>query len=354
MGVERKLKVGIVGYGKMGKIRADSVRARKDMEIAAVCDTVSKEFPEKIPFFNEYQKILDCKPDIVFVCTVNKYLPEIVCFFLRAGVHVFCEKPPGRTKEDVKLMLEEERKNPGIKLKFGFNHRYHQAVLDAKALVDKGRLGKILWMRGVYGKGGGPRYDRDWRNNKDIAGGGILIDQGIHMVDLFRLFCGEFNDVKSFIGRSYWPGEVEDNAFVLLRNDQGQVGALHSSATQWHYKFLLEIFLERGYVTIQGILSSTKNYGAETLKIARCVYDEEGYPLPNPEETISYYEEDHSWMSELEEFVTCIEQDEPIKVGSCQEAYKTMVLIEQIYQADPKWTKDQGGGVVYEDSRLDQ
>lgn len=268
---------------------------------------------------------------------------------------MFCEKPPGRNKEDVLKMLEAQENNPGIKLKFGFNHRYHQAVLDAQAIVAKGRLGKVLWMRGVYGKGGGPRYDRNWRNNKDIAGGGILVDQGIHMVDLFRLFCGEFNDVKSFIGQSYWPGELEDNAFVLLRNEEGQVGALHSSATQWQYKFLLEIYLEKGYITIQGILSSTKNYGMETLKIARCVYDEEGYPLPNPEETISYYEEDLSGERELEEFITCIEKNEPIKVGSCQEAYKTMALIERIYQADHKWNngKCQKRG-IYEDSRLNQ
>lgn len=350
-----KLKVVIVGFGKMGKVRLASMDKRQDIAVVGICEPSPQGVPSGLSVFQDYKELACLDPDIVFVCTPNKFLPEIVCFFLNKKVHVFCEKPPGRCKEDVQKMLEAEKNNPGVKLKFGFNHRYHQAVLDAKSIIDKGRLGKVLWVRGVYGKGGGPRYDRDWRNSKDIAGGGILMDQGIHMVDLFRLFCGEFNDIKSFIGQSYWSGEVEDNAFVLLRNDQGQVGALHSSATQWHYKFLLEVYLEKGYVTIQGILSSTKNYGAETLKIARCVYDEEGYPLPNPQETISYYEEDFSWDRELEEFVSCIQKDELIKVGSCQEAYKTMVLIEQIYQADPKWNnnKYQKEG-VYEDSRLDQ
>jgi predicted dehydrogenase len=270
---------------------------------------------------------------------------------LQAGIHVFCEKPPGRSKEDVELMLEEERKNPGIKLKFGFNHRYHQAVLDAKALVDRGRLGRILWVRGVYGKGGGNRYDRNWRNQKDLSGGGILIDQGIHMVDLFRLFCGDFDEVQSFIERLHWPVEVEDNAFVLMRNQKKQVAMLHSSATQWQYKFLLEICLEKGNVTISGILSSTRNYGTETLKIARCVYDEEGYPIPNPEETISYYDEDRSWMMELEEFISCIKEGTPIKVGSCREAYQTMLLIEKIYEADERWKRSASiKGENYENS----
>ncbi|MCK5506120.1 MAG: Gfo/Idh/MocA family oxidoreductase, partial [Thermodesulfovibrionia bacterium] len=198
-------------------------------------------------------------------------------------------------------------------------------------------MGKILWMRGVYGKGGGSRYDQSWRNQKDLSGGGILIDQGIHMVDLFRLFCGDFDEVQSFIGQLHWPVEVEDNAFVLMRNMHQQVAMLHSSATQWQYKFLMEICLEKGHVTISGILSSTRNYGTETLKISRCIYDEEGYPIPNPEETISYYDEDHSWMMELEEFIACIKERMPIKVGSCQEAYKTMMLIEKIYRADKQW-----------------
>ena len=347
------MKAAIVGYGKMGKIRAACVEQHADMELIGVCDVISQSLPTDMPFFTDYKKLLDLKPDVVFVCTVNKYLPEIVCFFLKAGVHVFCEKPPGRNKADVELMLEEEKRHPEIKLKFGFNHRYHQAVLDAKALVDKGRFGKILWMRGVYGKGGGNRYDRDWRNQKDLSGGGILIDQGIHMVDLFRLFCGDFEEVKSFINQAYWPVEVEDNAFVILRNENKQVAMLHSSATQWQYKFQLEIYLEKGYITVSGILSSTRNYGTETLKVSRCIYDEEGYPLPNPEETISHYDEDHSWMMELEEFVSCIKKGTPVQVGSCQEAYQTMLLIEKIYAEDKQWGQQAKlEGKNYENSSL--
>lgn len=349
------LKTVIVGYGKMGKIRAECVTRNKGMELVGVCDVLPQTVPTGVAFTEDYKQLLGLKPDVCFVCTVNKYLPEIVCFFLRAGVHVFCEKPPGRSKEDVELMLQEERKNPGLKLKFGFNHRYHQAVLDAKTLIDKGRLGKILWMRGVYGKGGGNRYDRNWRNQKELAGGGILIDQGIHMVDLFRFFGGEFDEVQSLIGTMHWPVEVEDNAFVLMRNRQGQVAMLHSSATQWQYKFLLEICLEKGHVTISGILSSTMNYGTETLRIARCLYDEEGYPIPNPEETINYYDQDRSWMMELEEFLTCIKKNAPVRVGSCLEAYQTMLLIENIYKADKQWKQKAAlRGIDYEDSRLSQ
>jgi predicted dehydrogenase len=330
-------KAAVVGYGKMGKIRAACAREFPQLKLVGVHDPQYTGTVDGLPAVSDYRKLMDYAPDMVFVCVPNKFVPETVCFFLNQGVHVFCEKPPGRSKEDVDLMRQAQENNKGVKLKFGFNHRYHQAVIDAKAIVDKGRLGKILWMRGIYGKGGGSDYDRNWRNQREVSGGGILIDQGIHMVDLFRLFCGEFEEVKSFIGEQYWQVGVEDNAFMMMRNAHGQVGLLHSSATQWRYMFSLDIYLEKGYVSISGILSSTRNYGAETLKIARCVYDTQGYPLPNPEESINYYDDDHSWRLELEEFVQSIETNTPVKVGSCADAYQTMNLIEQIYAADPRW-----------------
>lgn len=337
-GVEgKRLRVAVAGYGKIGRIRAACVKGFRNLELVAVCDVAPRDIPEGVPFVRDYRRLLSYSPDIVFACAPNKYLPGIVSFFLSERVNVFCEKPPGRHRRDVEEMMEAERKSPGIKLKFGFNHRYHQPVLDAKSIIDQGRLGKVLWMRGIYGKAGGNRYEKGWRNNKEISGGGILIDQGIHMVDLFRLFCGEFDEIKSFISRLYWPVEVEDNVFALMRNSGGQIAMLHSSATQWKHKFNLDIYMEKGYMTISGILSSTGTYGAETLRIARCVYDPEGYPLPNPEETINYYEDDNSWKMEMAEFVSCVETGSPVKVGTCADAHKTMLLIEKIYDADEMW-----------------
>lgn len=335
--MNKKLKVAIAGYGKMGKIRAACVEAHPDLKLVAICDINHKDSTTCIPVCQDYKLLMEYRPDIVFACTPNKYLPEIVSYFLNNQVNVFCEKPPGRSRKDVELMLMSEKNNPAVKLKFGFNHRYHQAVLDAKSIIDQGRLGKMLWLRGIYGKAGGNGYEKTWRNNKEVAGGGILIDQGIHMVDLFRLFCGEFDEVKSFVNRSFWPVEVEDNVFALLRNEEGQTAMLHSSATQWNHKFLLDIYLEKGYINISGILSSTMTYGKETLKIARCIYDEEGYPLPNPEETLNYYEDDNSWKMEIDEFVDRIINKTPIQTGTCLEAYKTMQLIEKIYAADKQY-----------------
>lgn len=335
--MNKKLKTVIVGYGKMGRIRAQTIAEHSCMELVGVCEVSEISEELEVPIFKDYKELMSFLPDCVFICTPNKFSSEIACFFIDQGVHTFCEKPPGRSVLDVEKMMAAQKRNKKVKLKFGFNHRYHQALLEAKSIVDKGRLGKILWMRGIYGKGGGPGYDRSWRNNKELSGGGILIDQGIHMVDLFRYFCGEFDEVKSFITKSYWDVGVEDNAFALLKNKQGQVAMLHSSATQWQCKFLLDIYMEKGYISISGILSSTRNYGTEILKIARCLYDPEGYPLPNPEETITYFDEDTSWAAELEEFFECISEDKEVLVGTCEDAYKTMQLIFKVYSADKIW-----------------
>jgi len=335
------LKVGIVGYGKIGKIRHRCIEENLDMELIGICDIDSVVLQNNfVPFYSDYRDLLNARPDMVFVCTYTRYIPEITIEAISRGIHVFSEKPPGRTIEEVKAIRDASKRNPGIKVKFGFNHRYHEAIVEAKAIVDKGRFGKTLWMRGIYGKAGGPGYDNNWRNNRDLSGGGILIDQGIHMLDLFRYFCGEFNEVKSFVGCSYWPVGVEDNVFAILRNSAtGQTAMIHSSATQWRHKFLLEIYMEKGYLEIDGILSSTRTYGRETLKIARCIFDENKYPLPNPQETLTFYDSDNSWVEEINEFVNCIINDKPISNGGVDDAVETMNLVHRIYSDDKIDTK---------------
>ncbi len=332
----RKLNIGIVGLGKMGHIRTDAIRKRPELNLTAACDVIkskANDFPE-CDFSADYNDLLQMDIDAIFVCTPNRYAPEIVVSALQKGIHVFCEKPPGRNLDDVIAMQEAERARPGTKLKFGFNHRYHESIREAKSIVDSGRMGRILWIRGIYGKAGGPFYDEDWRGDPEISGGGILIDQGIHMLDLILMFSGDFDDIHSFITRHYWQAEVEDNAFVIMKNNSGQVAMVHSSATQWKHQFLMDIYLEKGYLTIDGILSSTGTYEPETLKVARCLYDPNGYPLPNPQETLTLYEEDKSWYLEVDDFVRCIREDKRVELGSSQDAYKVMELIQKIYRAD--------------------
>lgn len=335
-----KIKTGIIGYGKVGKIRRKIIDKHPQMELIAINDKI-KPHDEEITctFYKNYKDLLNQDLDAVFICTPNKFTPTIAVDALNKKKHVFCEKPPGRTVENVEKIIAAEKKNPNLKLKFGFNHRYHNGIMEAKSIVDSGRLGSILWIRGIYGKSGGVDFEKQWRSNKDIAGGGILLDQGIHMLDLFRFFCGDFDEVKSFVTSSYWNINVEDNVFAIFRNKKNQTAMIHSSSTQWKHMFRLELFMEMGYAIVTGILSSTKSYGQENLIVARRQFEDESFAMGNPREEIIYFGEDNSWKMEVDEFTDCIINDEQIINGTSKDALKVMEMIYRIYKADEKWQK---------------
>jgi len=327
------LRAGVVGMGRVGHRRAKCIADHPALELSAVCDIdpgQAEQWPN-VRFTTDYRELIAEDLDLVFVCTYNNAAPLVVVEGLRSGKHMFCEKPPGRNVADVEKIVAVERANPGLKLKFGFNHRYHHSVMEAKRMIDSRRFGRILWMRGVYGKCGGIRFENEWRNDQNIAGGGILLDQGIHMLDLFRFFCGDFTDVKSMVSTAYWNTPLEDNAFAILNNPQGQVALLHSSATQWKHRFALEICLEDGYINLEGILSSTRSYGDETLTFARKQFEDTSRAFGRPREECIYFDTDESWALEVADFVECIREDRPVLSGNSYDSLRVMQLIERIY-----------------------
>lgn len=320
----------------MGLIRARELARHPHAEIVCGADPNPTAFGESYPaveILEDYTGVVDSGVDAVFVATPNRYTPEVVIAALDAGKHVFCEKPPGRTLKDIEDIIEAEKRNPGLKLKFGFNHRYHAGIQEAKRMIDSGRLGRILWMRGVYGKCGGPDFEHSWRSSKELCGSGILLDQGIHMLDLFRFFCGDFVEIKSMVCTAYWDIEVEDNAFALLRDAEGRTAMLHSSSTQWKHRFLLEIYLSDGYLSVNGILSSTRSYGEETISVARKQFDD-GFATGKPREEVIYFDTDPSWELEIADFVKNIDDDTPIESGNSYDALKAMELVFKIYNDD--------------------
>jgi len=331
-----KLRTGIIGMGKMGRIRKQCLDAHDDFEVVVLCDHregLAKEFPNAACFTN-WRDGLEEDLDAVFVCTYNNVIADIVCAALAKGLHVFSEKPPGRSIEDVLRMREAEKAAPGRVLKFGFNHRFHYGVMEAKSIVESGQYGAPLWARGVYGKAGGITFENSWRSDKDLAGGGILLDQGIHMVDLLRYFLGDFSEIKSFVGKSYWTNiPFEDNAFALMKTPAGKVAMLHSSATHWKHKFSLDIFLENGYVCINGILSSTRSYGEESVSFARKQFEDEATAMGKPREEVIYFDRDDSWKLELEDFHQAVRSGKSLGAGDSEDALKVMELLERIYQA---------------------
>lgn len=334
-------RVGIIGFGHIGRRRAELVDAHPRLQLAAVADPnvdgAQSLFPNCARYLDAADLLRHEDLHAVFVCTPNAATTDLVVRALEAGRHVFAEKPAGRSVADIRRIRDVEARNPGLRVKFGFNHREHDSVHMSRSLVASGELGRLMWMRGTYGKGGGPGYEEGWRSDPDIAGGGILLDQGIHMLDLFRLFGGEFSDIKSFVGQSFWKANcLEDNAFALLRSADGCVAMLHSSATHWNHTFRLELYLTDGYLVLDGFLTGSRSYGRETLVIGRRDWDDADAARGRPREERYYFDEDRSWQREIDDFVRCISTPAAVINGSSLDAERAMELVTRVY-ADDAW-----------------
>ncbi|PZW43075.1 putative dehydrogenase [Humitalea rosea] len=323
--------VGIIGFGKMGQIRAEALR---DDGRATVTKVYDPHMPPDGPYAvaaTAQEIIDDPKINIVFVCATNDVNKPLTIAALKAGKHVFCEKPPAFTAADVLDIIEAERES-GKVLMYGFNHRHHGAVVKMKQIIDSGSYGRVIWMRGRYGKSVDGDYLKTWRADRERAGGGILLDQGIHMLDLFLHIAGvPFDDVHAYVSSRYWniPG-IEDNVFAMMRNEEtGIEVSFHSTMTQWRHLFSLEVFMERGYCVLNGLKTSSGTYGEEELTIAK---NRATAPAANFDtEERMHFAIDTSWAREAEHFMDAVSLGMPVTQGNSKHALQVMELVDRIY-----------------------
>lgn len=326
-----KYKVGIIGYGHMGKIRHQAIDEVDRAKVVAISDpTITSDY-KAIPNLTNDKLIHDPSIDAVIICTPNYLNKPLTIKALNANKHVFCEKPPAFTGADI-IEIREVEVSSGKKLMYGFNHRHHDSIKRMKELIDNGSYGKVLWLRGRYGKSVTKDFFRQWRAKKELSGGGILLDQGIHMLDLFMHLVGDFDSVKSELSNLYWDLDVEDNAFVILKNSKSGISAsLHSTMTQWRHLFSLEVFLEKGYMVLNGLITSTMSYGEEVLSIAK---NRSKSPAATwKDEVKTQYLTDNSWRYEMDHFFNAIDNDLPITAGNTDDALRIMKIIDKCYES---------------------
>jgi predicted dehydrogenase len=264
----------------------------------------------------------DSKVDIVIVSTTNNMLAEVTLAAVQAGKHVLVEKPGARRSRDIKVLMEAAQRS-GRKVRVGFNHRYHPSLRKAHELLEAGALGEMMLVRGRYGHGGRLGYEKEWRADPALSGGGELIDQGAHLIDLSRWFLGDFSEATGFAHTYFWKMPVEDNAFLILKTPQQQVAHLHVSCTEWKNLFSLEIYGRSGKLHIEGLGGS---YGLERLSYYKML------PQMGPPETTiwEYPMDDNSWHTEFGEFL------EDIKLGrtpsaNLNDALAVLSVIEKVY-----------------------
>ncbi len=320
------MRVAIVGCGLIGQKRA---RALGDSRLVAVADTnparaeqLAGQFPGCEPCADWRQTVSRTDVDAVLVATTNQWLAPVTMEAVRHGKHVLVEKPGARSAAELAPVVDAARA-AGVVGKVGFNKRFHPAFLKARELFASGDLGPLLYVRGRYGHGGRIGYDREWRAIPEVAGGGELLDQGVHLIDLARWFAGDFIDVQGHIATYFWDMPVEDNGFLLLKTAGGQAAWLHASCTEWKNLFCFEVFCRHGKLQIDGLGGS---YGVERLAFYRML------PQMGPPETTiwEYPGEDRSWHLEFAHFRECVERGGRPS-GDLEDALAALRVVERVY-----------------------
>jgi len=321
------MNVGIIGCGLIGKKRADSLGGSATLVACADKDVerargLAGKFGARASA--DWQSVVDA-PDleIVVIATPHDSLAEITLAAVRSGKHVLVEKPAARSATELEPVVAEAERRDAL-VRVGFNHRYHRAFRKAREIVDQGALGELMFLRARYGHGGRLGYEKEWRADPRASGGGELIDQGVHLIDLARWFLGDFPQVDGTAHTYFWDMPVDDNAFLMLRTEHHQVAWLHASATEWKNTFSMEIYGRDGKLQIEGLGGS---YGTERLTWYRML------PQMGPPETSSweYPMADDSWSAELAAFL----EDIRLKRSpspNLRDALEALRVVQRIYE----------------------
>jgi len=322
------MNYAIVGCGLIGKKRCAGLPAGSRLTIA--CDTDPARAQELVKFAQSgraltdfHQAVTDPTVDAVIVATVNSALAEVSAAAIRAGKHVLVEKPAGISVREIDGLIELASRH-NVRVRVGFNHRYHPAFTKAREIFSTGVMGELMFLRARYGHGGRIGYDQEWRADPKLSGGGELIDQGIHLIDLARWFLGEFEKIEGHTATYFWKMPVEDNAFLSLQTASGQTAWLHASCTEWKNLFSFELYGRHAKLHIEGLGGS---YGVEKLfhhqmKPEMGIPDTQVYEFPGPDE---------SWRHELTQFEEDIRQERSPDAGLA-DTRAALRIVAEIYR----------------------
>lgn len=321
------IRVGLIGCGLMGAKRAQALPGARLVACTDIRPDRAKALAERYPQCQVYEHALsliaDPQVNVIIIATQHHTLADMTRAAIEANKHVLVEKPAARTANELIPLIALLKKHP-VCVRVGFNHRYHRAFQQAQSMILNGDLGTLMYLRARYGHGGRLGYDKEWRADPALSGGGELIDQGVHLIDLSRWILGDFTEVSGFAHTYYWDMPVDDNGFLLLKTAQQQVAFLHASCTEWKNIFSMEIYGKKGKLTIEGLGGS---YGTERL-----IWHDMLPTMGPPNTTMwEYPMADNSWEIEWEAFMEDIRlKREPS--ASLKDAYEALNIVGQIYE----------------------
>src|SRR6266540_20615 len=319
-------RVALIGCGRVGQKRLallppGSGTVACDLQLARAQQLAARS-PGCLATDSVAKALVTPNVDAVLIATVNASLAPLAIQAAQAGKHGLVEKP-GAISLNQLDELESVAARRGVLVRVGYNHRYHPACLKALEIFHGGALGPMMFVRGRYGHGGRPGYEKEWRAAPRLSGGGELIDQGVHLIDLAGIFLGEFTRIEGHIATCFWNMPVDDNAFLSLRNAAGATAWLHASCTEWKNLFSLEIYGRLGKLHWEGLGGS---YGLERLTHYRMLPE-----MGPPETTVwEFPRGDESWRIEMAEFFDDIRLKRTPVPGP-KEARAALAVVEAIY-----------------------
>jgi len=321
------LQFAIVGCGLIGRKRAAALapgqlRYACDLDAARATELATTH-PGAMATTDFKQVLADPAVHAVLVATLNGALAPLTLAAVRAGKHVLVEKPGALNAAQLRT-VHAAAEAAGVTVRIGYNHRFHPALQQARKLFESGVLGPMMFLRGRYGHGGRKGYDREWRADPRLSGGGELIDQGVHLIDLAGWFLGDLPNVAGHAATYFWDMKVDDNAFLSLRTAGGQTAWLQVSCTEWKNMFSLELYGRDAKISLEGLGGS---YGPE-----KCTYYKMLPQMGPPETTVwDYPAGDHSWQLELAAFAEDIRSGRAPSPG-LREGIRTLEIVEEIYR----------------------
>jgi predicted dehydrogenase len=324
-----KFQVGLIGCGLIGKKRL--INIGKYGRIVSLCDKdfykakkLATNVKEKIELYNNWKNLIDkSSSEIIIISTIHSELSKILIYCIKKNKHVLVEKP-GAIDPNQLLRATKLLKNKNLLIHVGYNHRFHNSILKAQEILKKNIIGDLMYIKSSYGHGGRLNYEKEWRMDPKISGGGELIDQGSHIIDLSNLILGDPIKVNSKLTTSFWKTKVDDNAFLILTYKKNKIAFLHASCSEWKNFFEFQIYGKKGKILISGKGGS---YGQERLILYKM---KKKMGKPSVKEYIFNENNSNSWEKEINNFYKQIKKKN--FSNNLESSYKNLKLIKKIYK----------------------
>jgi predicted dehydrogenase len=268
--------------------------------------------------------------DLAIIATYHRDLVPLAMTAVDAGCHVLVEKPGARSTAELRL-LDQRALSRNRVVRVGYNHRFHPSVLRARELIRSRGYGDVISVRGRYGHGGRLGYEDEWRADAELSGGGELMDQGVHLLDMTRWLVGGATLRFAELRNDYWDCPVEDNVYLGLELRRGGFAWLQASWTEWKNLFSFEVSLQRAKLEICGLGGS---YGTERLTLYEML------PEMGPPRTTSWEWPfpDSSWERELVDVMSAVAGGASLGAG-IDDALEVLEIVEQAYASGPVVTR---------------